>query len=221
MTGGGCSLIHRRAKLGVQPAFRSEMKNKDVCKEVIHQKKKNPRQMIGEMVGFSECAARLKDRAVHDVAPANFCRVQSRSVTEGPWVGSKLVSRQDFTGERASQPASQRNIRNGWIIVWMHLNKFASFPPLESFSRARVEPDQIEVESLVDFDAKRNTAAMSSNRAKAELRHLWRCSLYWIDVEKKKMIWSHKAFLGPRFPLAHPLALKKKTGDGDGKILHV
>lgn len=71
MTGGGCSLIHRRAKLGVQPAFRSEMKNKDVCKEVIHQKKKK-RQMIGEMVRFSECASRLKDRAVRDVAPANF-----------------------------------------------------------------------------------------------------------------------------------------------------
>lgn len=64
-------MIHRRAKLGAQPAFRSAMKrkNKDVCKEVIHQKKKK-HQMIGEMVHFSECATRLKDRAVHDVAPA-------------------------------------------------------------------------------------------------------------------------------------------------------
>lgn len=97
------------------------------------------------------------------------------------------MSRQDFSGERASQPASEIS-ETGESSFECISFKFASFPPLESFSRARVEPDQIEVESLVDFDAKRNAAAMSSNRAKAELRHLWRCSLYWIDVGKKIMI---------------------------------
>lgn len=86
------------------------------------------------------------------------------------------MSRQDFSGERASQPASEISETGESSFECISIN-LLPFRPWNPSHARRVEPDQIEVESLVDFDAKRNAAAKSSNRAKAELRHLSRSLL--------------------------------------------